>query len=122
MFFYSTFSKADQPGVSFQDCNGTDWKKSYPNLDFVLLGYDILQGNPIAKYDPGFTHPIFRADYSEQRQSADCRYRFPAGFTVYPSQFCSVSFASRLVQNKKEMTKLLGASARVEGELILRNH
>ena len=49
----------------FQDCNGTKWKNTFPDLDFALLGYDILHGDPNAECDPGFKHPIFRADYSE---------------------------------------------------------
>ena len=49
----------------FQDCNGAKWKNTFPDLDFALLGYDILHGDPNAECDPGFKHPIFRADYSE---------------------------------------------------------
>lgn len=112
------------PGVSdfgvrldndLQDCNGTQWKKTFPDLDFALLGYDILHGDPNAECDPGFTHPIFKADYSERRQSADCRYSVPVGLTVYPCQSCLVSFESKLVRNKQEMSKHLGAAAKLEG-------
>lgn len=103
-----------------QDCNSTHWKKTFPDLDYALLGYDILHGNPMAtESDPGFTHPIFWADYSEGRQSTDCRYSVPKGLTVYPSQSCLVSFESKLVRNKQEMSKHLGASANVHGKRIL---
>ena len=100
----------------FQDCNGTKWKNTFPDLDFALLGYDILHGDPNAECDPGFKHPIFRADYSELRQSADCRYSIPVGLTAYPCQSCLVSFESKLVRNKQEMSKLLGGAAKVEGK------
>ncbi len=103
-----------------QDCNGTHWKKTFPDLDYALLGYDILHGDPMTECDPGFTHPIFRADYSEGRQSSDCRYSIPTGLTVYPCQSCVVSFESKLIRNKQEMSKHLGASANVEGKQILR--
>ncbi|KAJ7315271.1 hypothetical protein OS493_038797 [Desmophyllum pertusum] len=57
-------------------------RRPFADLDYALLGYDILHGNPMAtESDPGFTHPIFWADYSEGRQSTDCRYSVPK---VYP--------------------------------------
>ncbi|PFX24148.1 hypothetical protein AWC38_SpisGene11292 [Stylophora pistillata] len=116
---YKTFSGVRLDN-DLQDCNGTYWKKSYPDLDFALLGYDILQGDPNAECDPGFTHPIFKADYTERRQSADCRYSVPVGLTVYPCQSCLVSFESTLVRNKQEMSKHLGAAAKMEGKRELK--
>ena len=100
-----------------QDCNGTNWKKTFPDLDFALLGYDLLHGNPDAECDPGFTHPIFRADYTKGRQSAECPFSVPEGLNLYPCQSYLVSFSSKLVRNKQEMNKHLVFSANVHDKL-----
>ena len=68
----------------FQDCNGAKWKNTFPDLDFALLGYDILHGDPNAECDPGFKHPIFRADYSELAQSSEISPS-PRSFASYSS-------------------------------------
>ena len=95
------------------NCQG---EKTFSNLDYSLLGYDILFGYPLADgRDPGFTHPIFRADYSEPRQTSDCRYKLPQGFIVLPSESCVVSFKSKLIRNKQQMSSHLGVQASVKG-------
>ncbi|XP_078359953.1 perforin-like protein 1 isoform X1 [Oculina patagonica] len=103
--------------VQVQDCSSdTHWKKTFPDLDYSLLGYDILYGYPLANgRDPGFRHPIFSANYSKPKQTSDCRYVVPQGFTVIPSESCVVSFESKLVRNKQEMSQHLGVQAKVEG-------
>ena len=63
-----------------QECQKPHWKRSFPDLDYALFGYDILKGYPLATgHDPGFTHPIFLADYTSGKQTADCRYSVPGG-------------------------------------------
>ncbi|XP_068712638.1 uncharacterized protein [Montipora foliosa] len=88
-----------------RDCtNEGHWKLTFPDLDYSLLGYDILSGYPLADgRDPGFKHPIFRADFSKPKQSSDCRYIFPEDFMVVPSEFCVVSFESKPIRNKQQM-------------------
>lgn len=107
--------------VQVQDCTSdTHWKKTFPDLDYSLLGYDIIYGYPLANgRDPGFRHPIFSANYSQPKQTSDCRYVIPQGFTVIPSESCVVSFESKLVRNKQEMSEHLGVQAKVEGKLNL---
>jgi len=39
---------------------------------------------------------------------------------VIPSESCVVSFESKLVRNKQEMSEHLGVQAKVEGKLDLR--
>ena len=96
--------------VQIQDCSSdTHWKKTFPDLDYSLLGYDILNGYPLANgRDPGLRHPIFRADYSKPNMTSDCRYIVPQGFIVIPSESCVVSFVSKLIRNKLEMSENLG--------------
>ena len=102
-----------------QDCSSdTRWKKTFPDLDYSLLGYDIIYGYPLANgRDPGFRHPIFMTDYSKPKQTSDCRFVLPAGFIIVPSESCVVSFESKLVRNKQEMSEHLGVQAKVEGKL-----
>ena len=48
-----------------QDCIGGSLKKSFPDLDYALMGYHILKGYPLAQgHDPGFTHSIFKVNVS----------------------------------------------------------
>ncbi|XP_022796663.1 uncharacterized protein LOC111335083 isoform X2 [Stylophora pistillata] len=99
-----------------QDCQNPHWKRSFPDLDYAVFGYDILKGYPLATgHDPGFTHPIFVTDYTSEKQTSDCRYSVPAGLIVVPDVSCETSFSSKVVRNRLEMSKSLEASANIEG-------
>ena len=99
-----------------QECQKPHWKRFFPDLDYALFGYGILKGYPLATGDdPGFTHPIFLADYTSGKQSADCRYSVPAGLIVVTDVSCETSFSSKIVRNRLEMSQSLEASANVEG-------
>ena len=101
-----------------QDCSSdTLWKQTFPDLDYSLLAYDIIYGYPLANgRDPGFTHPIFTANYSKPKQTSDCRFVVPSGFIATPSESCVVSFKSELVRTKQEMFQHLGSQANVKGK------
>ena len=101
---------------NMQECNGPFMKKTFPDVDYAFLGYNILKGYPLAVgHDPGFTHPIFKVDYSDFRQTADCRYSVPAGFTIIPDVSCVTSFSSQEVKTSFEFSKSLSAQANIEG-------
>ena len=105
-----------------RDCSSkAHWKKTFSDLHYSLLGYDILFGYPLANgRDPGFRHPIFTANFSKPKQTSDCRYMIPQGFTVIPSESCVVSFESKLIRNKQQMSSHLGMQASVKGRFIWR--
>ena len=45
-----------------QECQNAHWKRSFPDLDYALFGYDILNGYPLATgHDPAL-----RTQYSWQ--------------------------------------------------------
>ncbi|XP_053386287.1 uncharacterized protein LOC128550715 [Mercenaria mercenaria] len=97
-----------------QECKESEFKKSFPDVDYSLLGYNILKGFPLAVgHDPGFTYPIFRANYSSGGQTADCRYSVPQGLVIIPDVSCVTSFSSKIVQTKYEYSEELSASAGV---------
>ena len=99
-----------------RDCYGPYLKTSFPDLDYALFGYNVLRGYPLANgHDPGFTLPIFAADYSELRHSADCRFSLPQGVTLAPDVSCVTSFKSRTIQNSYEFSESLSVSAEVSG-------
>ncbi|XP_053408751.1 perivitellin-2 67 kDa subunit-like [Mercenaria mercenaria] len=105
-----------KPDNLHQNCQGSDFKLSFADVDYALLGYNILRGYPLATgHDPGFTLPIFRADYSSGGQTADCRYSVPDGLVIIPDVSCITSFTSTTVRNKFEFAKALSTSAHVEG-------
>ena len=85
-------------------------------MDYALLGYNILKGYPLAVgHDPGFTLPIFAADYRAGSQTADCRYSVPKGIILIPDVSCITSFSSEVLETKYEFSKSLSVSAHVSG-------
>ncbi|XP_045208038.2 uncharacterized protein LOC123559932 [Mercenaria mercenaria] len=95
-----------------QECQRSDFKQSFSDVDYALLGYNILRGYPLAVgHDPGFTYPIFHADYTSGGMTADCRYSVPDGLVVIPDVSCETSFASKTVNNVYEFAKALKVSA-----------
>ncbi|XP_045196195.2 uncharacterized protein LOC123551375 [Mercenaria mercenaria] len=99
-----------------QECQGSELKQSFPDVDYSLLGYNILKGFPLATgHDPGFTYPIFRHDYSSGGMTADCRYSVPRGLVIIPDVSCVTSFSSTTIQTKYEFSKALSVSASVSG-------
>ena len=108
--------------AQFRDCSSEiHLKTTFPDLDYSLLGYNILYGYPLANgRDPGFRRPTFRADFSKPKQTSDCRYVVPEGFTVVPSESCVVSFESKLIRNKQQMSSHLAVQASVKGNNLKR--
>ncbi|KAK3610056.1 hypothetical protein CHS0354_032141 [Potamilus streckersoni] len=99
------------------DCQGTSGKKTFPNLGYAFMGYNILKGFPLAVGpDPGFTYRIFRPDYSNGGQTADCRYSVPKGLDITRDVSCVTSFSSQIVQTQYELLKALSASTTYVGE------
>lgn len=95
-----------------QQCEGSYFKQTFPDIDYAFFGYDILKGFPLVKgHDPGFTIPIFKTDYNQARQTSDCRYKIPNGVVVVPDVSCVTSFSSTTIQNKYELSKALDVSA-----------
>lgn len=73
-----------------------------------------MKGFPLAVgHDPGFTLPIFKADYSAGHQSADCRFTIPKGVVIIPDISCITSFSSTTIQNKYELSKALSVYTKV---------
>lgn len=99
-----------------QECQGTHFKLSFPDIDYALMGYNILRGFPLATgHDPGFSYPIFAANYDNKKQTADCRYSVPQGLVVVPDVSCITSFTSKIVQTQYEFANSLSVSASVSG-------
>ena len=99
-----------------QECQGPYLKRSFPDMDYALLGYNVLKGFPLSVgHDPGFTLPIFAADYRAGRQTADCRYSVPKGIILIPDVSCITSFTSEVVETKYAFSKSLAVSASVSG-------
>eukprot|EP00112_Aurelia_sp_Birch-Aquarium-sp1_P017851 Seg418.9 transcript_id=Seg418.9/GoldUCD/mRNA.D3Y31 product="hypothetical protein" protein_id=Seg418.9/GoldUCD/D3Y31 len=92
-------------------------KKTFPDLDYALLGYNIMKGYPLAiGHDPGLTKPIFKSDYGGKRQTADCRYSVPKGLIVVPDISCLTSFTSEVIKDSYQLTKSLDVSAKVSAK------
>ncbi len=101
---------------NLQECQGPFLKKSFPDLDYALKGYNVLKGYPQAiGRDPGLTNPIFYADYTGQRQTSDCRYSIPAGLYAAPDVSCQTSFKSEEITTSYQLSKSLGVQANVQG-------
>ena len=114
MYRFSIAGMTNDPSI--QECSGPFRKKTFPDLDYVTLGYNIFRGYPLAiGHDPGFTHPIFVTDYRDMGMTSDCRYSLPVGFTAMPDVSCVTSFSSDEVKTTKEFEQSLSTSAEVSG-------
>ena len=51
--------------------------------------------------------------YSQERQTADCRYSLPDGFYFTPDVFCSTSFTSEIAKTASEVAKSSGVGASI---------
>ena len=99
-----------------QDCQNGKLKMTFPDIDYALFGYNIIKGYPLAAgSDPGFTYPVFAADYSQKRQTADCRYAVPRGLILAPDVSCVTSFSSKVIKDSQQLSKAISASAQVSG-------
>lgn len=99
-----------------EESASTDLRRTFPNVDYAMLGYDIITGFPESNsHDPGFTHRIFVADYAKDSRTADCRYSLPKGYVVIPDVSCVTSFESSIIRNSLELKKSLAVSVRASG-------
>ncbi|XP_045208114.2 uncharacterized protein LOC123559990 [Mercenaria mercenaria] len=102
---------------AYQHCKGPHFKQAFPDIDYALFGYNVLKGFPFSNgHDPGFTYPIFFADYSSGRLSADCRFFVPNGLVVAPDISCMLSLSSKTVQSQYEFSEALEVYTSIEGE------
>jgi hypothetical protein len=68
-----------------EESASTDLRRTFPDIDYAMLGYDIIKGFPESNsHDPGFSHRIFVVDYTKDLLTADCRYSVPKGFVIIP--------------------------------------
>ncbi|XP_025102342.1 uncharacterized protein LOC112568964 isoform X1 [Pomacea canaliculata] len=82
------------------------------NADFLLYGYNSLKGCPLVSgRDPGFTLPIFSADYSTSHVTPDGEVLVPRELLLSPDVSCVTSFTSKTVETPYDLTKLLTATA-----------
>ena len=90
-------------------------RHTFSCIGYSLLGYNILRGYPLADdgMDPGFASPIFRADYSTNDVTADCRYSQPAGLHVYTDVSCDTAFVSQEIKNKQEFADWIANDVQV---------
>ena len=101
---------------TIQDCYGGGLKRTFPDVDYAFFGYNVLRGYPLAEgRDPGFTRPIFDIDYSERKQTSDCRYSVPKGLILAPDVSCVTSFSSKVIKDSYQFSKALSTSAQISG-------
>ncbi|KAK7495008.1 hypothetical protein BaRGS_00013648 [Batillaria attramentaria] len=111
-----TFMEGIRSDYLMQECHEPKLKRSFPDMDYALLGYNVLRGYPLAVgHDPGFTLPIFAADYSDGTMTADCRFSVPRGIVLIPDVSCITSFSSDVVESAYELSQSLEGSAKVSG-------
>lgn len=104
--------------MQYQHCKGPYLKQAFPNIGYALFGYNILRGFPLTPgHDPGFTYPIFKADYTKGLLSADCRYFVPDGLVMVPDISCLISFSSTTAHTMYEYTNALGVYVSLDGAI-----
>ena len=112
----ATGTSGSRKDKDIQDCYDGELKKTFPDVGYALFGYNIIRGYPLAEgRDPGFTRPIFKADYREKRQTPDCRYAVPQGLILAPDVSCVTSFTSKVIKDSKQFSDALSVSAHASG-------
>jgi len=89
----------------------------FNNIDFLTLGYDILQGYPLTQkgLDPGFkTTRIFNLSNTLDT-TADKRFFIPEGTSVVKELSCELSFDSQQVSSEESLQNLLKLQASASG-------
>ncbi len=67
---------------------------TFPNIEYVTFGYDIVKGNPLAAMtDPGWQYPIIEMSYA-MGNSWDNKYAIPDWLEVRTAAACSYSGVS----------------------------
>jgi len=93
------FSKGTSIKSFKRDCESVDAPR-FPNIGYILSGYDIYHGNPIPTdgiVDPGFRSPIFSAEYNGDT-TPDYRYCTPDGLSILScADSCSISFNTDVI-------------------------
>ena len=77
-----------------------------PNIEYILIGYDIMKGNPLDtsgknKIDPGFTTPIFDAGADGYSLTPDKRHSVPSKISILGCEGCDLSFQTTVVESSK---------------------
>ena len=62
------------PNITKRVSCAYDGTKTFPNIDYIEKGYNILRGYPLNEDgDPGFGQRIFDTSYNDEETTADCR-------------------------------------------------
>jgi len=82
-----------------------------PDIGYLLTGYDVLKGNPMptsgVPVDPGFTSPIFQANYQDGAVTPDGKWMVPTGTSILTAQGCTMSYTSRKMSGAKSYQESL---------------
>ncbi|PVD27819.1 hypothetical protein C0Q70_12993 [Pomacea canaliculata] len=98
-----------------QDPLSDQWPSKCPRVDYALYGYNSLKGSPLSSgAGPGFTLPIFNAEYKSGSETSGCRYTMPRGVVLAPDISCVASFRSEVIQTPYDLTRFMGRTARLD--------
>ena len=95
--------------------------KPMPNIDYLILGYNVLYGdpiviNPIEGHDPGYRFiPIFQATYIEGLTTADKRWLVPDGYFVHEAKSCRIEFNSMESRSEQSYIDAMSVSLEIGG-------
>ena len=97
--------------------------ETLPNVGFMLSGYNILKGNPLATStnrkagsDPGFAQPVFASSFSQCATTGDRRFAIPDGTQLLScSGTCSLSFSSSIIETTAQYSDRLAVRASLSG-------
>lgn len=81
------------------------------------MGYNIYKGDPLSNSgDPGFsTTPIFQLKYSQEKKTADKRFKIPDNTSILPQESCKLDFTSEEINGETSLTKSFEQDVSVEG-------
>lgn len=97
-------------GLTSVPCTVDAYTEDLPNVGYVLRGYHLYHGNPLATQvtsDPGFRNVIFDRLYTQSLTSADLKYQIPDGTIAHPKSGCTQAFSHETIQSSEEYQRLL---------------
>jgi len=104
--------------TQFSEIHLSQSEKPMENSGYLFYGYNLYRGNPHSlsgSLDPGFTNPIFDADYSQGTKTGDLRFSIPAGSLFSKNVGCDVSMSSSEIKGASSYAKSLEAEISIGG-------
>jgi hypothetical protein len=114
----SPFYVRTTPDTFSTNCQNLTCVPGLTSLEYLGLGYDLIQGNPrgssLSGLDPGFRSRVMSLDFVNGYLSSDYKYKVPYGTELKRAASCTYSSESVELSNKYDYKRELLSEADIE--------